>query len=283
MKKFIVNSFFYLFKKNKIFLEKVFYFNLNRLQNDRVAFEDFVQKSGNTFYNELEKYPSLFNNGYRHIDKAIELARYLKIAESDMIIDVGAASGIVSMRFSKAFPDTPIYSFEPIPDTFQLLKETTKGGSNITIFNKALGNEVKQIEIHLASRITSSSLLNIEKNLSNEFWKTNLTETGTVQVQLAKMDIEIPKDKKVGILKMDVQGFELEVLKGGAETLKRTGIVLVELQNHELYVGAPKYYDIDEFLRKNNFELYNMIPSIRLDEKIYEWDAIYVNKSLIKS
>jgi FkbM family methyltransferase len=278
--KFIIDIFFFLFKKNKIFLDKVFYFNLIRLKNDRDLLESFIKGSGNIFYNELEKYPSLFNGGYKHIDKAIELVNYFNLSESGVIVDVGADIGVVSLHFAKSLPATLIYAFEPIPDSFKLLKAATSKITTIHTVNKALGNDVKEIQIHIASRISSSSIFNIKKNLINEFWSTNLKEERIATVSMSKLDLEIPETTNVNILKMDVQGFEIEVLKGGTETLKRTSIVLVEMQNHDLYVGAPKYYEVDEFLRNSNFELYNMIPSIRQEEKIYEWDAIYVNKNV---
>ncbi|MBI4947286.1 MAG: FkbM family methyltransferase [Bacteroidetes bacterium] len=279
MNKLILKIITYLFYKSNAIKQGVFALMSYDLKNNQFDFNLFL-RSFPELYEEADKYPSVFNDGYKHIDKAIELARFFNLPSENLVLDVGAASGITSIRFSKAFPSSVIYAFEPIPDTFQILKRETAGYPAIEIINKALGNEIKSLNIHLAARVTSSSLLDIEKNLTNEFWKKNLKEEGTIQVQMSKLDVDIPQEKNVSILKMDVQGYELEVLKGGVETLNRTAIVLVEMQNHDLYIGAPKYYQIDEFMRNNNFELYNMIPSIRQDEKIYEWDAIYVNKNI---
>jgi FkbM family methyltransferase len=276
MKKIADRIIYFILNRSSAAKNKTLTIAVEHFKNNRNDFEYFLKEM---FLKENENYPSLLNNGYLHIDKAIEFARFFNLPPGNLILDVGAANGITPVRFAKAFPFSVIYSFEPIPNTFQELKRETAAYPTIHAINKALGNEIKPLNMHLAARITSSSLFGIEKNLSNDFWAENLKEEGTIEVQMSKLDIEVPQDMNVNILKMDVQGYELEVLKGGTETLKRTALVLVEMQNHDLYTGAPKYYDIDNLLRENGFELYDMIPSIRQDKKLYEWDAIYVNKN----
>ena len=97
---------------------------------------------------------------------------------------------------------------------------------------------------------------------------------------MTTLDNEIPKGTPVLLLKMDVQGFELEVLKGATETLKHTLLVVLEINNHTGYKGAPTYFEIDDFFRNKGFELYDLLPNIRINNKLQDWDAIYVNKNL---
>jgi hypothetical protein len=78
-------------------------------------------------------------------------------------------------------------------------------------------------------------------------------------------------------MKIDVQGFEMDVLKGAEMTIGRTDIIVLEANNHEGYKGSAKYYDIDRFMRDHNFSLYNIFPSIIDDGKLKEWDMIYLN------
>ncbi len=254
-------------------------FSVQHFRNNKNELEGFFKEM---LIKESDNYPSLLNDGYLHIDRATEIARYFNLDDSNLIVDVGAADGTVSQKFSKAFPFSITYAFEPIPSTFQSLKGNVSGNKNIIAVNKGLGSAETELTIHLSERITSSSFFNIEENISNDFFSRNLKDVGAESVVVSTMDKEIPSDKKINILKMDVQGFELEVLKGGKNTLKRTAIVLVEMQNHDLYLGAPKYYDIDKFMRESNFELFDIIPSIRQDKKLYEWDSIYVNKNIVK-
>jgi FkbM family methyltransferase len=269
----------FIFNRNGAVKNRALNLSLEHFKNNQNEFEYFFKEM---FLKEIDNYPSLLNDGYLHIDKASEFVRYFKLDDNNLLVDVGAADGTISQKLTEAFPRSTAYAFEPIPSTFRLLKERVSGNKNIIAVNKGLGSEEKELTIHLSRRITSSSFFDIEKHISNEFFSENLRDVGSESVVVSTMDKEIPSHQRVNILKMDVQGFELEVLKGGKETLKRTAIVVIEMQNHDLYVGAPKYYDIDKFLRESSFELYDMIPSIRQDKKLYEWDSIYVNKDILK-
>jgi FkbM family methyltransferase len=263
--------------KNIFFSSVLAYLKTNKAEADY-----FLRQLLPDLKGELYKYPSIFNAGYLHIEKAIEYSNYFKLNEKDLILDIGAANGATALLFRKAFPESVIYSFEPLPEMFELLTNAVSGFANIISINKGLGSAMGELNINLSQRITSSSFFEIEKNISNEFFSENVKSVGSAKVIVSTLDSEIPLDKNVNILKMDVQGFELEVLKGGIKTLDRTAIVLVEMQNHDLYKGAPKYYDIDKFLVSAGFELYDIIPSIRQDKKLYEWDSIYINRKCIK-
>jgi FkbM family methyltransferase len=230
----------------------------------------------------VESYPSLINNGYRHIERAIQLSRLLEASPQNCIIDVGAANGVISAKFSKAFPQAQVFAFEPIGKTFSTLQESVKNLPRILPINKALGARHEEKTIHIAHRITSSSLFDIEKNIDNRYFAEQLEHKSDEKIVVSMLDDEIPANLGVNIIKIDVQGYELEVLKGGPHTLSKTLMVVVEMQNHELYTGAPKYFELDEHLRRLGFEVYDIIPSIREDHKIFEWDGIYVNPAMLK-
>lgn len=278
MSRIFVIIFKYSGRIKNIFFSSV----LSYLKTSKGESEYFLKQLFPDLKAELYKYPSFFNTGYLHIEKAIEYSHYFRLNEKDLILDIGAANGATSLLLRKAFPESVIYSFEPLPEMYGLLTKAVSGFSNIIPINKGLGSVKRELNINLSQRITSSSFFEIEKNISNEFFSENIKNVGSAKVAVSTLDDEIPADRNINILKMDVQGFELEVLKGGVKTLNRTAIVLVEMQNHDLYKGAPKYYDIDRFLISAGFELYDIIPSIRQDKKLYEWDSIYINRKCIK-
>ena len=252
----------------------------NMKLNESTA-EIFIKNNPEIFKQQLYQYPSAINNGYRHIERVIDLANYFKLNSKSTIIDIGAAEGVISQMFSEAFPLATIYAFEPINITFNTLKKNTAANKKIIAINKAIGNSIEERTIHVAERITSSSIFEIQKNIKNSYFASNLNHKQDENIRIVMLDDEIADIPEINIIKIDVQGFELEALKGARLTLQKTNIVLLEMQNHELYNRAPKYYELDEYLRKNNFELFDMIPSIRQDEMLYEWDGIYVNKKLL--
>ena len=104
-----------------------------------------------------------------------------------------------------------------------------------------------------------------------------MLEVDTEKIQISKLDVEIPDYFHILILKIDVQGYELEVLKGARESLKRTVIVTLEMNNHIGYLGSAKYFEIDEYLRNAGFILYDIFPSSKIEKQLAEWDSIYLN------
>jgi FkbM family methyltransferase len=254
---------------------------VNSLSGRKFISSQFILKNRQKIVEDIFTYPSAINNGYLHIERTISLAKKLNSSNGKCIVDVGAATGIISRIFSENFPDAKIYSFEPIKSTFSELQSNTEGYKNIVITNKGLGSEQKQASINITGRVTSSSLFESSNEIDDTYLAESLEGKSKEEIIISTLDKEIPSSQNILVLKMDVQGFELEVLKGGRETLKRTDIILVELQNHTYYKGAPQYFDIDEFLRESGFVLFDIIPSIRKNEKLLEWDAVYVSQKFI--
>jgi FkbM family methyltransferase len=235
----------------------------------------------NEIVDDMFSYPSIVNNGYLHIERAISILKDRKVPV-EWIVDVGAAGGETCILFSKAFPSAKIIGFEPIRETFNRLTGNVANYPNIQIHHHALGNKKGAEFINVMSRITASSIFESAQNSSlngNHFF--DQVEQERIEIDL--LDNVLTQRGEIGLIKMDVQGYELEVLKGGAQTLRRTHFVLLEMQNHEIYNGAPKYYILDAFLREAGFELFEMIPSIRENRQIKEFDALYINLALGKS
>lgn len=224
------------------------------------------------------QYPSVINNGYLHIERMIEIIQSRSI-DVRVVLDIGAASGETCKKFASSFPNAKVYAFEPLKSTFQKLVDNTAAMSNILASNIGLGAKSGTVSINITGRVTSSSILGTNEN---EFFTEPepFRIVSTEEISIDTLDRRMQSEAAVHLIKMDVQGYELEVLKGGVETLKRTSFVLLELQNHQIYQGAPQYFEIDSFLRENGFELFDVIPSIRVNMQIKEFDAIYINKSL---
>lgn len=233
--------------------------------------------------NELYKYPSFINNGYLHFEKLFEIARNYKLTDQHgIILDVGGADGVTAVKFSKEFTKARVYVFEPLKSNLEVLKKNIEPYKNITLFPIALGSEKKHTTINVTHRITSSSLLQVNTGeFKDDYISSQLAPESKEEIMLDTIDNLVNENEKVLVLKMDVQGFELEVLKGAKKTLKNTMLVMAEFQNHKLYSGAPMYYDIDKYLIDNGFTLLMYIPSLIQNHKQLEWDAIYINNSLI--
>jgi FkbM family methyltransferase len=221
-----------------------------------------------------------YNTGYKHIEKVIAVAKKLDLPASK-IIDIGGADGTTSVMFSNAFPSAKIFVFEPIQESFHKIELKALENKNLVPINKAIGNFKGTSKINIANRITSSSLLLLNADKMSDAFGENLKFNRQVEIEVSTLDDEFSSEEPISIIKIDVQGFELEVLKGGINTLKRTDLLLLEVGNHDGYLNAPGYYLVDEFLRNNSFVLYDIFPSLKDRGRLKEWDVIYIKGSLL--
>jgi len=224
-------------------------------------------------------YDHEYYQGYAHINKAMTIARRTFRA-GEVIVDVGGADGTTPTLFASNFPGTTVWVFEPIAENIRAIERIAASTPAIRLIPKAVGSTEGSSVIHKAERITSSSLFELNNDKDSAVFADILKETGTETISLTTLDATIPSDQTVMILKIDVQGYELEVLTGGAATLARTRLIVLEMNNHDGYKGAPKYYTIDEHLRAHGFLLFDMFPSLKDNGQLKEWDAIYINTRL---
>jgi FkbM family methyltransferase len=178
------------------------------------------------------------------------------------IIDVGAnegqyAEGLIAHGFNGK-----IYSFEPISSVYEKMKRRSQKKKEqwITI-NKGLGNIEAELPINVTANFASSSLYQVgEKSLAAEP-ATRITHQE--KISITTLDSWFPKEfsfEDEVMLKLDVQGFELEALKGAVTNLKRIKIVQAELSFTEVYKNAPQYLEVITFLQNHEFELFTFLP-----------------------
>ena len=138
------------------------------------------------------------------------------------ILDIGGCIGVTSLTFSQ-FTNKKVYVYEPNPEAFYFLEQNIKQNNiqNVIAYNLGIGNKLKKTKIlHSADDNIGQTVLCLEeRDLENN-------KIG-IEVDLIKLD-DI-KIKNIGFIKIDVEGYELEVLKSGKNLLtKYKMIVLVE-------------------------------------------------------
>jgi FkbM family methyltransferase len=209
----------------------------------------------------------------KHIDS-------LANAGEQVMIDVGAAFGSVALYFSERYNDLKIYCVEANPEILPRLKETISHRKKIELKNMALGSIPGESYLHITANQLSSSLNELNTTEISDLPQDHqswLEEVKRVKVQVSTLDAEFKNESTVLLLKLDTQGTELDILKGGVELLKRTRFVLAELNNHHLYKDACQYYEVDEFLRNHSFRLVDLVVTYHTNEEVQEYDALYEN------
>ena len=166
-----------------------------------------------------------------------------------------------------------IIMFEPVAHNFQVLEEKMSDlNANIQAYQVALGNEKKEnVLMYLSdNNLISSSVLKPKVHLQLH---PGVGFPGREEVEMDRLDNFAEETTKFNFINMDVQGYELEVLKGGAETLKHVDYVYCEINRDELYEGNAFVEDLDVFLAEYDME------RVETDWSGTLWgDALYIRK-----
>lgn len=128
------------------------------------------------------------------------------IKKDGVVIDAGANMGVFSIMVAANYPNVIIYAFEPVPATFEILRENTKYYPNIKIFNCGLGEKEKTASLVMTGH--SSSCYITENPTDKEYITMDIK---TVD------DFNLP----VSFIKMDTEGYEANIIEGASETIKK--------------------------------------------------------------
>lgn len=157
-------------------------------------------------------------------------------------IDVGAHKGEVLDEMLKYAPGGTHFAFEPIPVLNEKLKEKYSGNSHCVVSAIALSNKKGEASFNYVTSNPSYSGL-----IKRKYDRENETDE-LITVQTDRMDEVVPKDKKIDLIKIDVEGGEYLVLDGGRETLTRNKPVVIfehGLGASDMYGTTPaQVYDL---------------------------------------
>ena len=172
------------------------------------------------------------------------------IRPSMTVLDIGANQGVYTLLFSSLVGDSgKVFAFEPDPLLFQTLQKNLEcnGTSNVTAFNIALGSV-------LESRTLHRSMLNLGDNRLAQGGLGGFRDLTTVPVK--RLD-DVPISSKVDFIKIDVQGWELEVLKGMEKTLdqNRNVQLFIELWPKGLKRVGTETSEVVNWLQDRGFSL----------------------------
>ena len=144
-----------------------------------------------------------------------------------------------------------IIIFEPQKHCYdQLVAKANRIDLPGTFVNKALGNFVGEAEITSDPTGLTGSLL--EPGLVVDY--PDIVFSEKFMVEVSRMDDEIPADHPYNFLNMDVQGYELEVLKGGLTTLEKIDYVMTEVNRAEVYKKCAMMWELTELLEEYGFK-----------------------------
>jgi FkbM family methyltransferase len=203
----------------------------------------------------------LANSDYRSslrragVAAAIEHEALLKTLDFATVVDIGANRGQFALVARRCFPEARIIAFEPLAGPAKRFRAAIAGDPRITLHQVAIGPTNGAATMHVAAEDDSSSLLPITALQQSLFAGTREVATEAIQVERLSSRINESNLKQPALLKIDVQGYELSVLKGCDALLPRFSHLYVECSFVELYAGQALAAEVIAFLHECNFDL----------------------------
>ena len=193
------------------------------------------------------------------------------------IIDVGANVGQFSIAASRMFPDSKIWAFEPVPDSFEILSKHLGKSPQVHLQQCAIGAANESMEININTHRHSSSLLAIGEAHSVAF--PFAREEGKVLVDVKTLDsIKNQFDFMPPVLlKVDVQGFEAQVIRGAVKVLQHVDMVVIETSFQPMYVGEMTFLELGNLMAHEGFEFVgplDWLPHPKTGE-VLQMDALF--------
>ena len=180
----------------------------------------------------------------------------------DLVLDVGASTGNYAWTIRATGYGGRICSFEPLKASFANLEKRAADDPGWSCLRLALGARPGESEINVAGNSDSSSLLEMgERHVRSD---PASVYVGTETVEVSTVDAiwdRVVKGGESVFLKLDVQGFELEALRGAEHSLPRLVGVQAELSLVPLYEGAPDWTEVIVYLQDHGFQPQRLEPA----------------------
>ncbi|MGE0059503.1 MAG: FkbM family methyltransferase [Dehalococcoidia bacterium] len=171
------------------------------------------------------------------------------------VIDVGANRGQFALYARERFPEARIYSIEPLSGPRASIRRLFEDDARVQVLDFAAGASEGSAVINITHHDDSSSLLPPSELQTSRFPGTYTETTETVKVRSLDDALADEEIARPVLLKIDVQGFELEVLKGATKLLSQVDAVMTECSFVEFYEGQALFDDIYALLRDEGFQL----------------------------
>ena len=182
------------------------------------------------------------------------------------VLDIGAYKGEWKDLFQKIFPESDILMIEANKNKEDILKK--KGNYIIALLGSEDGKEVDYFKCTDDKIDTGNSVY-----LENTSMKFNPEKRKT-----KKLSSLLDPNDKFDLIKIDVQGSEIEVIEGGKSIIKNSSFLLVELSLQNYNEGAPKLLEVINKLNEYNFELIDIIDRNYRNNVLVQIDGIFKNK-----
>ena len=209
----------------------------------------------------------------------------LPLAPNDvkLVVDVGAFTGHYSYIALNRYPRANVIAYEPTSCSANTYEANHLPGGRAKLYRAAVSNHSGKAKIHITSTGAANSLdiQSVEHKRQNP----HVVEEGFELVPIVTLDETLPSSQIIDIMKIDVEGFELNVLEGGKSSLSRTKFLIIEIslaRDHSIEDQAV--FKIFALLNELGFSLYTLIDLYPFGQPephlgIAQFDAVFRNNA----
>ncbi len=227
---------------------------------------------------KFSKYSSIYENSF-------DLIKIMNFYNIDLVLDVGASWGGYAKNLRRFGYKKKIISFEPVTVSYNKLLKNSSDDTLWQIHSKVI----------ISDKAENKMIINVSKDFDNSsvLYSTDLhTEnhkdakfTHQEQVKSEKIDNLFNNycaNENNLMLKIDVQGSEMNVLNGAEKNLKKFKLVQIEVSIQPMYEGQILWSDILKFMMDKNFDIWTIYPGYKKKSigQLYQFDVIFYNKGL---
>ena len=180
------------------------------------------------------------------------------------VLDIGAYEGQWTYNFKKLFPDADVLMIEANEDKQVYLRGI--GPYKIAL----LSDSEKEVD-YFKSQTSISTGNSIYRENTDIPFESEKRKTQTLQ--------SIVGDETYDLIKMDVQGSELDIMKGSEDVIKKSKYLLLEMQAFEYNKNAPNASEVIAYLHSLNFHLLDLMDTAYIQDYLINIDALFINKS----
>jgi len=248
-------------KKKRQFLK--LYGKVNRRNYFETVFfslNQYETSNGNVFKMMLRHPGKIENTIYDTGSWELHIAKKLSyfLTEDKYFIDIGANIGYCSIYVAAENPLSKVIAFEPHPFIGKELIRNVdiNDFSNVEVKPFALGNENGEI------RFYSNDLNDYNRGMSSTVDKDFSKNIAEIMVEIKRLDDVIPENdyKNIGVIKIDTQGNELDVLKGAEGIIKAVKpVIIFEFESHTKKNIEKSKKEFVAFLKRNNYQTYKVL------------------------
>ena len=227
-------------------------------------------------------FKNLFFFFYDLVDNLIHQERIVKFIDNKnvkIVVDIGAHKGEFLKHIKKIKSIRKVYSLEPQKKVYgELLKEIDN--KKFFAYNIAISNRNGKQKMQINDFSMTSTLSKVNEN--SIYYKIKNLIIGNKKkkfeyIKTEKLDLFTKKRKlnKIDLLKVDTEGHELNVVKSGLKTLKKTKYLLIEFRQNDLYLNYSSQA-LHKIVLKNNFKLIKKFkfPLFSMEDRLYKNSSI---------